>query len=75
MGIFPVRLYKNWNVYIGFFLRRHYPDQVLGYDLSLCTACADNLGTPFLKSVTKLMQKVQTAKFCLHLQGFAYLSA
>ena len=31
------------------FLRRHYPDQVLGYDLSLCTANADNFRHPVIE--------------------------
>ena len=30
-------------------LRRHYPDQVLGYDLSLCAASADNFRHPVLE--------------------------
>jgi len=31
------------------FLRRHYPDQVLGYDLSLCAASADNFRHPVIE--------------------------
>ena len=33
---FFLHAYIYWNVYVNFFLRRHYPDQVLGYGLSPC---------------------------------------
>ena len=50
-----------------FFLRRHYPDQVLGYDLSLCDASAYSWA-PRIRKRCKVREKNVIGKIAIKIR-------